>query len=163
MPNNQRKIEGPLFGSVDGGTCEDVLFKHAWDAAKSRQYGPFSTRKEFNRGVVEALCNARPYGKLTKSDEPLAERILTSRSQNERKVLTHGDLHQSNITVKDNVITGIIDWGVAGYSISAREYCCLRWQALDLDWRDLISTIFDVGDYDFWAEVNQSMADYTGI
>jgi aminoglycoside phosphotransferase len=65
--------------------------------------------------------------------------------------------------VKDNVITGIIDWGVAGYSISAREYFCLRWQALDLDWRDLTSTILDVDEYDFWAEVNQSMVDYTGI
>jgi hypothetical protein len=158
-----RQIEGPLFGSVGGGPCEDVLFKHSWDAAKSRQYGPFSTRKGFNQGVVEALCNARPYGKLTKRDEPLADRILASTSQDERKVLTHGDLHQSNIMVKDNVITGVIDWGVAGYSISAREYFCLRWQALDLDWRDLISTILDVDEYDFWAEVNQSMVDYTGI
>ncbi|KAG2000942.1 hypothetical protein GB937_010668 [Aspergillus fischeri] len=158
-----RQIEGPLFGPVDGGPCEDVLFKHSWDAAKSRQYGPFSTRKEFNQGVVEALRNARPYGKLTKRDEPLAERILASDSQDERKVLTHGDLHQSNIMVKDNVITGIIDWGAAGYSISAREYFCLRWQALDLDWRELISTMLDGDEYEFWAEVNQSMVDYTGI
>jgi hypothetical protein len=45
-----RQIEGPLFGSVDGGPCEDVLFRHAWDAAKSRQYGLFSTRKIFNQG-----------------------------------------------------------------------------------------------------------------
>ncbi|GIK05064.1 hypothetical protein Aspvir_009163 [Aspergillus viridinutans] len=157
-----RQIDGPLFGSVDGGPCEDVFFKHSWDA-KFRQYGPFSTRKEFNQGVVEALCNARPYGKLTRRDEPLAARILASDSQDERKVLTHGDLHQSNIMIKDNVITGVIDWGAAGYSISAREYFGLRWQALDLDWRDLISTILDVDEYDFWAEVNQSMVDYTGI
>lgn len=35
-----RQIEGPLFESVDGGPCEDVFFKHSWDA-KLRQYGPF--------------------------------------------------------------------------------------------------------------------------
>lgn len=78
-------------------------------------------------------------------------------------MFTHGDLHQSNIMVKGNVITGVIDWGAAGYSISARAYFCLRWQALDLDWRDLISTVLEDDEYDFWAEVNQSMVDYTGI
>jgi aminoglycoside phosphotransferase len=75
------------------------------------------------------------------------DRILASTRQDERNVLAHGDLRQSNIMVKDNVITGIIGWGAAGYSISAREYFCLRWQALDPDWRDLISTILDVDEY----------------
>ncbi|GIJ83257.1 hypothetical protein Asppvi_002076 [Aspergillus pseudoviridinutans] len=27
-----RQIDGPLFGSVDGGPCEDVFFKHSWVA-----------------------------------------------------------------------------------------------------------------------------------
>lgn len=58
-------------------------------------------------------------------------------------MLTHGDLHQSNNMLKDNVIAGVIDWGAAGYSILARGYFRLRWQALDLDWRDLISTILE--------------------
>jgi len=48
-----RQIEGPLFGSIDGGPCEDVLFQHSWDATP-RRYGPFLTRKGFNQGVVEA-------------------------------------------------------------------------------------------------------------
>ncbi|KAJ5818170.1 kinase-like protein [Penicillium riverlandense] len=157
-----RRIEGPYFGSIDGGPCEDVLFQHSWDA-KSRHYGPFLTRKEFNQGVVEALRYSRPNAQLTKRDEPLVEKILVSGDQDERKVLTHGDLHQSNIIVSGNIITGIIDWGAAGYSISAREYFCLRWQALDPEWRDLISTILETDEYEFWAEVNQSMLDYTGI
>lgn len=157
-----RQIEGPLFGSIDGGPCEDVLFQHSWDATP-RRYGPFLTRKEFNQGVVEALRYARPNAQLTKRDEALVERILASSSQDERKVFTHGDLHLSNIMVKGNVVTGIIDWGASGYSISAREYFCLRWQALDLDWRDLVSTILEVDEYEFWAEINQSMVDYTGI
>ncbi|KAH8428510.1 uncharacterized protein LDX57_006209 [Aspergillus melleus] len=157
-----RQIEGPLFGSIDGGPCEDVLFQHPWDG-EPRRYGPYSTRNEFNQGVVEALRNSRPHAQLTKRDEPLVERILVSRDQDETKVLTHGDLHQSNILVNGNVVSGIIDWGAAGYSISAREYFCLRWQAIDLEWKDLISTILDVDEYGFWAEVNQSMLDYTGI
>ncbi|KAJ6094166.1 hypothetical protein N7467_003011 [Penicillium canescens] len=59
-----------------------------------------------------------PNDKLTKHDGPLVERILASRSQNERKLLTHGDLDPSNIMVKDCVITEIIDWGASGYSPS---------------------------------------------
>ena len=115
-----RQIEGPYFGSIDGGPCEDIIFQHSWDA-KSRHYGPFSTRKEFNQGVVTALRYSRPNAQLTKKDEPLVEKILVSGDQDERKVLTHGDLHQSNIIVDGDVITGIIDWGAAGYSISARD------------------------------------------
>lgn len=119
-----RQIEGPLFGSIDGGPCEDILFQHSWDA-ESRRYGPFLTRREFNnKGVVEALRNSRPNAQLTKRDEPLVNRILVSGAQDERRVFTHGDLHQSNIIGDGNVITGIIDWGATGYSISAREYFC---------------------------------------
>jgi aminoglycoside phosphotransferase len=113
--------------------------------------------------VVEALRNSRPNAQLTKRDEPLVERILVSGDQDETKVLTHGDLHQSNIIVNGTIVTGIIDWGAAGYSTKGREYFCLRWQALDLEWRGLISTILEVDEYEFWAEVNQSMVDYTGV
>ena len=159
-----RKIEGPYFGPVDGGPCEDVFFKHSWNP-EPRQYGPFSTRKDFNQGLLEALCNSRPNGKLTEKDEPLAKKILASGNdgQGDRKAFTHGDLHQSNIMVEDNTITGVIDWGTAGYSIMAREYFGIRWQALDLEWRNLTSTIVEADEYNFWAEVNQSMVDYTGL
>lgn len=92
----------------------------------------------------------------------MQERILASGCQDERKVLTHVDLHPSNIMVKANVMTGIVDWGVAGYSITAREYFGLQWQALDSEWRALISTIFEVDEYQFWAKVNHSMMIHTG-
>ena len=81
--------------------------------------------------MVDALHNLRPYAQLTQRDKPLVKKILASSSWDERKVFTHGDLHRSNIIVNGNVIMGIIDWGAAGYSISAREYFCLRCQALD--------------------------------
>ncbi|KAJ5701220.1 protein kinase-like protein [Penicillium malachiteum] len=109
-----RQIEGPLFGSIDSGPCEDVLFQRSWDA-KSRRYGPFLTRNEFNQGVVEALRYSRPNAQLTKRDEPLVQRILASGGRDERKLLTHGDLHQSNIIESGDTTTGIIDWGASGY------------------------------------------------
>lgn len=60
--------------------------------------------KEFNQGVVETLRNSRPNVQLTKRDESLVERILVSGDQDETKVLTHDDLHQSNIIVNSNVV-----------------------------------------------------------
>ena len=34
---------------------------------------------------------------------------------------------------------------------------------MELDWRDLSSTIVKADEYDFWAEVNQSMVGHTGL
>ncbi|CRL19683.1 Protein kinase-like domain [Penicillium camemberti] len=52
-------------------------------------------------------------------------------NQEEVKILTHGDMDQSNIMIRDGKIIGIIDWGAAGYSVPEREYYALRWPALD--------------------------------
>ena len=83
------------------------------------------------------------------------ERILSFEDKDETKVLTHGDLHQNNIMVEGDIVIGIIDWDAAGYIIPAREYFCLRWQALYLDWRDLPSTIVDTSVYQFLADIIQ--------
>lgn len=90
------------------------------------QYGPFLTRKVFNQGMVEALQNSRPNKRPTEKDAPFAQELLASGSEEDIKVLTHGDLHPSNILGQDAMIRGIVHWGAAGYSILAREYFCLR-------------------------------------
>jgi hypothetical protein len=73
-----RSIEGMFFGSIDQGPCQDTVFMHPW-GNQNYQYGPFQTRKEFNRGVVEALKDARPGGQLVgEEDYRLAEEILAS-------------------------------------------------------------------------------------
>ena len=61
-------------------------------------------------------------------DKKLAEAILASGNHDtdERKVMTHGDLNQSNIIVLDGSVTGIVDWSAAGYSISMRKYFGVR-------------------------------------
>lgn len=160
-----RRVEGTFFGSIDQGPCEDIVFKHPW-GEQNQQYGPYQTRKAFNQGVVDALKNSRPGGQLVDEDDYcLAKEILASgeNGQDERKILTHGDLHPTNIIINDGKVAGIIDWGAAGYSIAAREYFGLVWATPDSLWRRLASTILPSDEYDFWAKVNYSMTDYTGI
>lgn len=160
-----RNIEGAFFGMVDGGPCEDVIFKHPW-GGKPYQYGPFQSRKEFNEGVVLALKRSRPKGDLiNEKDHLLAKKILASgeNGQDERKIFTHGDLHPTNIIIDGDNIAGIIDWGAAGYSIAAREHFGIRWATDDTSWSELSSTILPSDEYVFWVEVNYSMTDYTGI
>lgn len=127
---------------------------------------PFRQKRSSAKGRCTLSVTPDPMGNSPRRmDEPLAERILALGENGEggRKVFTHGDLHQSNIIVNENVITGVIYWGAVGYSIMAKEYFGLRWQALDLEWRDLVSTIAKADEYDFWTEVNQSTLDYTGF
>jgi aminoglycoside phosphotransferase (APT) family kinase protein len=160
-----RKIEGTFFGFVDQGPCQDTVFMHPW-GNQDYQYGPFQTRKEFNQGVVEALKNARSGGQLVDEDDyGLAEEILASgeNGQDERKILTHGDLHPTNIIINDGKLAGIIDWGAAGYSIASREYFGLVWMTPDSSWRKSASNILASDEYEFWAKVNYSMTQYTGI
>jgi aminoglycoside phosphotransferase len=159
-----RQIKGSFFGTVDNGPCRESVFQHPWEN-KVYHYGPFTSRKDFNKGMVEALANSRPNQKLeTEQDKLFAEELLMSGiDQEEVKVLTHGDLDQSNIMVRDGKITGIIDWGAAGYSVPEREYYALRWPALDSDWRELSTSILPPDGYDYWYNINRQMMLYTCI
>ncbi|KAE8150639.1 hypothetical protein BDV25DRAFT_129402 [Aspergillus avenaceus] len=102
-----REVQGDVFGSVNGPPCDDIIFKHPWG----------------RQSAVTALTNTRPYGQLVDEiDRRLAEEILSSGDdgEDERKIFTHGGLHPSNITfVEGDNITGIIDWGAAGYSVAS--------------------------------------------
>lgn len=159
-----RQIKGSFFGTVDGGPCQEIIFKHTWEN-KQYQYGPFSSRKEFNEGMVLSLQRSRPNEKLvTEKDILFAAQLLASGAdQEEIKILTHGDLHLSNIMFQDERITGIIDWGAAGYSVPEREYFGLRWAALELDWIEFSTSILPPDGYEFWKDVNRRMMTYTCI
>lgn len=161
-----RQIRGSFFGTVDGGPCQDVIFKHPWEN-KEYDYGPFVSRGDFNAGMVEALKKSRPSATLeTAEDELFAEELLASGqdlAEPETRVFTHGDLDQSNILVRDGRISGIIDWGAAGYSVPEREYFGLRWPTLDQEWRDLSTSILPPDGYEYWTTVNREMMRYTCI
>ncbi|KAL3456876.1 hypothetical protein BJX64DRAFT_269805 [Aspergillus heterothallicus] len=108
-----RALHSSFLGSVDGGPCRDILFRHPWDYKSTKQYGPFDTLEKYNLGLVEALRSSRPDGVWYEKEEALKERIL---SQSNRTLitlgaLTHGDLHPGNIIIRDGSISGIVDWG----------------------------------------------------
>ena len=67
---------------------------------------------------------------------------MLSEHKNYQIVFTHGDLRQQNIVVKEGVVTGIIDWELAGRYPEYWEYCralCVwHWQ---YDWGDFLSQI----------------------
>lgn len=160
-----REIQGDFFGSVNGGPCDDIIFKHPW-GKQSYRYGPYCTRKEFNQAVVTALRNSRPYGQLVdENDRHLTEEILASGDygKDERKIFTHGDLHPTNIIVEGDNITGVIDWGAAGYSITSRELLGLDWAKCSSSWAVLASPALSMDEYELWKKVNVSMSVYTGI
>ncbi|KAK2758653.1 hypothetical protein FQN54_003343 [Arachnomyces sp. PD_36] len=150
-----REIEGEFIGGVDGGPCDEVLFKHPWGQT-SPTYGPFSTRQEFNKGVSAALRNSRPNEVFTEADKVLEADILASGTgdASEKMVLTHGDLNRGNIIVHEGVVTGIVDWGAAGYSIPEMEYFSARLTSDEASWDTAIGSFIPVfeKERDFWLK-----------
>jgi hypothetical protein len=57
-----RTLGSTFLGSVDGGSCPDILFNHPWDYKSTKAYGPFDTLGKYNSGLVEALRSSRPEG-----------------------------------------------------------------------------------------------------
>ncbi|KAI9670796.1 MAG: hypothetical protein M1817_003907 [Caeruleum heppii] len=74
-------------------------------------------------------------------------------------VLTHGDLHMGNILVKDGLVTGIVDWAEAGYSIREREYVESETKSLPVS---LGAGPFP-DQYVLWEYVTNEMRAYTGV
>lgn len=107
--NGGRSRPGSFYGTVDDGPCQDVIFMHHPWKNKVYEYGPYSTRAEFNKGMIKALERSRPGEKLQDGDKSLAEKLLaTGSDQEDIEVVTHGDLNVSNIIAQDGVITGIV-------------------------------------------------------
>lgn len=163
--NEMRNIEGEFIGSVDGGPCDEVLFKHTWGPA-SPTYGPFWSRQDFNKGVAAALRKSRPEKVFTEADSVLEAEILASGcGSDEKMVLTHGDLSRGNIMVREGMVIGIVDWGAAGYSIPEMEYFSAKLTSDETSWDTAIESFIPVYEKEcaFWRKVNNQMAVYTGI
>lgn len=50
-----RKTEEPCFGSIDGGQCEDIFFKHSWDPGASSVWNLFDQQGVQPRGDAGSL------------------------------------------------------------------------------------------------------------
>ena len=87
-------------------------------------------------------------------------------SAGERKVLTHGDLHQWNIIVDcEQNIKAILDWGESCYSVEEMEFYCARWGTMDNEWQAHVPDFVAQDDdrFQFWDRLNDEMRVYVGI
>jgi aminoglycoside phosphotransferase (APT) family kinase protein len=156
-----RLIEGSFFGTVDHGPCRERLFGHSYEYP-GESHGPYLSRPDYNRGLVQALRNSRPPGVAPETS--LESQIMMSSGN--KIVLTHGDLHQDNVIVGcDGDIAAILDWGESCYSIEEMEYCCTRWGSHNEQWQAYIPYFLRAypDRFDFWNHLNEEMRVYTGI
>ncbi|KAF1955727.1 kinase-like protein [Byssothecium circinans] len=163
---SMRNLTGDFYGSIGHLASEDIFFHHLCVAKPGEQkYGPFSSRKEYNDGLVRALHNSRPPGEFNNEDKTLAARVRAL--TNEEKIFSHGDLHVGNIFADDDgKVTSIIDWGGAGFSIPERDYLEARLRAKDATWEAALEAIFSDDakvNYDILKELNNALVRYSGL
>ncbi|KAI0406625.1 kinase-like protein [Xylaria palmicola] len=98
--NQLRAIKGSYIGGF-GRTA----------AVESRRFssegGPFDTEAEWNEFLLEGVVSSFPV--------ILRDMLSTQLRTDHEIVLTHGDLHPSNIIVRDGRVVAIIDWERAGF------------------------------------------------
>lgn len=166
-----RRLSGDFYGRIGRLEIEDIFFHHLCVAHKLEHnhhpYGPFETRAEYNEGLVQALRNSRPPGLWSACEEELATRARSF--TDEEKLFSHGDLHLGNIFVDEKGdISGIIDWGGAGFSIPQRDYleAKLRPSSTRVTWNDALEQIFPEDakeNVDFLKEFNTALTKYSGF
>ncbi|KAJ5462988.1 kinase-like domain-containing protein [Penicillium sp. IBT 31633x] len=100
-----RKLRSSFLGSVNGGPCEDIIFKHPFDyRAPPKHYGRFHSLQDYQTGVIEALRLSMPDGAWDATAESAKEKIRTFANAESSiienlGVMTHGDLHEGNIMI----------------------------------------------------------------
>ncbi|OAK95088.1 kinase-like protein [Phaeosphaeriaceae sp. SRC1lsM3a] len=161
-----RTLRGDYYGALGHQPCQDIFFKHSPMRKKSKIcYGPYKTRVEYNAGIKSALEMSRPPETFDTRDESLLQKIETL--QDPDIVFTHGDLHRDNILVKNGKISGILDWGCAGYSIKDREYYEARSRARNPEWEATLDSIFageiDATVYSILEELDRELVVYSGF
>lgn len=163
--NQLSSLEGDFYGSLWHQPCEDVWFCHWPFKQITPKYGPYYSRKEYNDGLILALANSTPSGTVEGLEE-LVERIAAD--NDEKMVFSHGDLHTLNILVDQSTsrITGVIDWGGAGFSIPGRDYYEARARSGPATWKSALDDIFPESaqvHFELLHETDQTMRKWTLI
>ncbi|KAI9836841.1 MAG: hypothetical protein M1819_001006 [Sarea resinae] len=117
-----RAIKGDFIGGVDESPCRDALFEAGW-ADEKHTYGPFSSEKDFNEGIIQALEDRLPPEVRDSPRDPQSSfeiseyinRQTVRGLKGHEIVFTHGDLAYHNILVREDGTVVIIDWGLAGF------------------------------------------------
>lgn len=161
-----RNLKGHFFGSLGFGPCRDVFFQHLPAINNpDRVYGPFKSQGEYFDGLADALRNSRPGGQLDEKDKQLISRIREL--GNGPAVFSHGDLTPENILVDDQrKVIAVVDMGVAGFSISEREYFEARSRARNPTWTAMVDRIIPRIPYDTYSlflELERELVRYSGI
>lgn len=117
-----------VIGSCSGGIVRDCRRLSDYTG------GPFPEEESFNSFILN-LVKAT----LTAIREALEQRLRSDHCI----VFTHGDLTQHNIIVKDNKITGLVDWEYAGCHPEYWEYIkFFDRHTRNRDWKDYAKDIF---------------------
>lgn len=111
------------------------MVSNPWDAGyDSYTGGPFQDEHAFNTFILD----------FPPSTPNAIRTALTARLRSGHRVMfTHGDLSQHNILVKDNKITGLIDWEYSGWFPEYWEYIkFFERPTPHNDWSDYAEVIF---------------------
>lgn len=111
-----RQVRGPFIGAVDGSICNDQLF-----ANREHVYGPYPDEDAFRAGIAQSLraCDANAFTQMSIN----MIRAMPTSDNNNRFVLTHGDLVPRNILVREGGhVAAIVDWEMAGFYPEYWEY-----------------------------------------
>lgn len=159
-------LRGSSYSALWQQPCEDIFFKHHPFHNVTFSYGPYATRAEYNRGLVEALERSNPSSGVEAPDKELVHQLLEV--DDEEKVFSHGDFHLGNIVVDENTatITGLLDWEGAGFSIRGREYYEAKSRARRPSWSEALDLIFSESEreqYELLDRLNESLIRYTFI
>jgi aminoglycoside phosphotransferase (APT) family kinase protein len=164
-----RKIRGSFPGTVDGGPCPDTIFRHLHSIAAhpDASYGLYGSRCGFTQGVVDSLRNLQLAGHRDALDDQTESRIFAGKEEfdDDEMILKHGDWNMGNILVKDGVVTGVVDWGGAGYRIKEREYLEAKVRGTDRSWEEAIDDFVPAfpDRFALWEHVIIEMMAYSGV
>lgn len=140
-----RSLEPPSLAvqSCVGGSLSDSRIVHSDD----KRFGPFESIAAFHLWLRQ--YRQLPLSNPLWSDEEAAAVEKMIRCQDSGSwpppVLTHADLHASNILVHNDKVTGIVDWDSAGWYPNYWEYTS-AWCAANIkteEWRHHLQCFLD--------------------
>ncbi|PYH43183.1 APH-domain-containing protein [Aspergillus saccharolyticus JOP 1030-1] len=150
-----RALTAPSIQSAGGGACYPPFPCYVG----CRADGPWHSDAELQETLRARLTEDTPCGLPDKIVDNLLARMPTCGPY----VLTHGDLHLTNIMVQEGKLTGIIDWEYAAYYPVWLEYVLVSSQSNcpdDAEWKALLREELDAhGDgypdaVRFWDDVS---------
>ncbi|THW50911.1 kinase-like protein [Aureobasidium pullulans] len=116
-----RSPHGSSVASVDGGSLNDPRLPGIgtiYPTPTARRFGPFEDINAFHRWL------RRPHKDADDAFPDEVNEMIKAHEETDwgQPFFTHGDLSSFNIIVKDDKVTGIIDWETAGWYPHYWEY-----------------------------------------